>query len=303
MSTAIVKPDSGLTAESMETVLVKGDLSGLKPAERVQYYRSVCESLGLNPLTQPFAYITLNGKLTLYAKRDCTDQLRRLQNISIVIPSREVIEGCYVVTARAKNPLGREDESLGAVPIENLKGESRSNAMMKAETKAKRRVTLSICGLAFLDESELESIQGASHVIVNAAGEVTSGTKEAAAKMAATKLEQLHAGVPYAQISTASDEAAPESIQQSVEQTRADKQKTKHSARYITMLKAFGKLKERCTAIDAVSMYYRNLGACGYEHSNDFPDTTLGFEAALNCHDAIVHELASLETAAQKEAE
>ncbi len=66
-----------------------------------------------------------------------------------------------MVTARATLPSGRTDESIGAVPIDTLKGESRANAMMKAETKAKRRVTLSISGLGMLDESELESIPGA----------------------------------------------------------------------------------------------------------------------------------------------
>jgi hypothetical protein len=65
------------------------------------------------------------------------------------------------VTARATMPDGRHDESIGAVPIEGLKGENRANALMKGETKAKRRVTLSICGLGILDESEVESIAGA----------------------------------------------------------------------------------------------------------------------------------------------
>jgi hypothetical protein len=43
----------------------------------------------------------------------------------------------------------------------NVKGEFRANLIMKAVTKAKRRVTLSICGLGFLDESEVESIADA----------------------------------------------------------------------------------------------------------------------------------------------
>jgi hypothetical protein len=64
----------------------------------------------------------------------------------------------YVVTARATTPDGRTDESIGAVPILNLKGENLANALMKGETKAKRRVTLAICGLAMLDESELEGV-------------------------------------------------------------------------------------------------------------------------------------------------
>ncbi len=61
---------------------------------------------------------------------------------------------------------GREDESIGALPITNLKGEALSNAIMKCETKAKRRVTLSICGLSMMDETEVESIP--NHKIVDA---------------------------------------------------------------------------------------------------------------------------------------
>ena len=39
-----------------------------------------------------------------------------------------------------------------------LKGDALANALMKAETKAKRRVTLSIAGLGWLDETELDTI-------------------------------------------------------------------------------------------------------------------------------------------------
>ncbi|EOV0478051.1 hypothetical protein ACOIM4_001927, partial [Campylobacter coli] len=44
----------------------------------------------------------------------------------------------------------------GALNIKNLGGDNLANAIMKAITKAKRRVTLSICGLGMLDESELD---------------------------------------------------------------------------------------------------------------------------------------------------
>ncbi len=37
----------------LEKVVVEGDLSKLTPAERVVYYRNVCESLGLNPSPAP----------------------------------------------------------------------------------------------------------------------------------------------------------------------------------------------------------------------------------------------------------
>jgi hypothetical protein len=139
----------------MEKVLITGDLANLTPPQRLNYYESVCRSLGLNPLTKPFEYIVLNGKLTLYPRKDCTEQLRRNYGISLTILSREIADGLITVTARALMPNGRQDESVGSVPLPSA-GEAKANAMMKAETKAKRRVTLSICGLGMFDEIEME---------------------------------------------------------------------------------------------------------------------------------------------------
>lgn len=144
----------------MERVVVQGDLSRLTPQERTTYYNAVCQSVGLNPLTRPFEYIKLNGREVLYAKKDCTDQLRSIHGVSIEVVSKEVMDGMVVVTARAISASGKRDEDIGAVPLP-ASGEARANAMMKAITKAKRRVTLSVCGLGFLDESEVESIPGA----------------------------------------------------------------------------------------------------------------------------------------------
>ena len=158
--TAPVKPQS--SSEIMESVLLKGDLSKLTPQERTTYYIKTCESLGLNPLTQPFAYITLNSKLQLYALRACADQLRKINSVSLEIVSRDVADEVLTIHVRAKLPDGRVDEDLGAVPFPStLKGEARANAELKAVTKAKRRATLSICGLGWLDETEVESIPGA----------------------------------------------------------------------------------------------------------------------------------------------
>jgi hypothetical protein len=143
----------------IESVIAKGDLSKLTADERNRYYVEVCRSVGLNPLTQPLAYIPLNGKLTLYAKRDCADQLRKLNSISIEIVSQEMSDGLLSVHVRAKDASGRTDEDLGVVNFpETLRGEARANAILKAVTKAKRRVTLSISGLGFLDETEIDDI-------------------------------------------------------------------------------------------------------------------------------------------------
>src|SRR5690242_13168724 len=124
-------------SEIIESVIVKGDLAKLTPQERTRYYVEVCNSVGLNPLTKPFEYITLNGKLTLYALRNCTDQLRTIHGVSVEDLAESEREGVFVVTAKVRNKEGRTDIAKGAVTISSLKGDALANAMMKAETKAR----------------------------------------------------------------------------------------------------------------------------------------------------------------------
>jgi len=155
---------TGAVTANIEQVLLSGDLSKLNPQERLNYYNAVCGSLGLNPLTQPFSYIVLNGKLTLYAKKDCTEQLRKIHGVSITKVDPRQIGDLLVVVSEAADRNGRTDSATGAVNIAGLKGENLANAMMKAETKSKRRVTLSLCGLGMLDETEIDTLreQGAA---------------------------------------------------------------------------------------------------------------------------------------------
>ena len=150
------------STERWETAIVDGNLERLQPAERLELVRVICDATGLTLESQPFQYLRLSGKLVLYARRDATDQLRRVHRVSVSIVSRETTDGVHVVTARATMPDGRTDESTGAVPTKGLQGDALANSLMKAETKAKRRVTLSICGLGMLDESEVETIPGAA---------------------------------------------------------------------------------------------------------------------------------------------
>jgi hypothetical protein len=131
----------------------------------------------LNPLTQPFQIIKFQGKEKLYATKDCTEQLRKIHGVSITDIASQKIEDVYVVTAKAMDKNGKVDTSTGAVTISNLKGDALANALMKAETKAKRRVTLSICGLGILDESETDTMKEAITEDVQAV-EVPSAPKQ-----------------------------------------------------------------------------------------------------------------------------
>lgn len=146
-------------SEIIQKLVLDGDLSKMNPQQKLQYYNQFCQSLGLNPLTQPFQLITFQGKQRLYATKDCTEQLRKIHGVSISDVTAIELRGVYVVTAKAIDKHGKTDAATGVVNIEGLKGDNLANALMKAETKAKRRVTLSICGLGILDESETETIK------------------------------------------------------------------------------------------------------------------------------------------------
>ena len=156
MSSEIQKASQQPLPEAIEKVVITGDLSPLTAEQRVVYFNAVCQSVGLNPLTNPFEYTMLNGKLRLYPKAGAAEQLRRIHGIGIRLPRKELIGDVYVVSAEADSPDGRHDEGTGAVCVKGLSGDALANAYMKAETKAKRRVTFSICGLGMMDDGEVE---------------------------------------------------------------------------------------------------------------------------------------------------
>ncbi len=151
--------DAALDGRIAESLVIRGDVSGLSPKDRALFYVKLCAQLGLNPMTQPLQMLKLNGREILYPTRGATDQLASNHRIN-----REIIEGPLVrdfagtklgyCVCRATHPNGRVETAVASLPV------SGDIAMlpMKLETKAKRRATLSILGLGMLDEVEVESI-------------------------------------------------------------------------------------------------------------------------------------------------
>jgi hypothetical protein len=170
----------------LASIVLNGDLSNLSPTQKVAYYRIFCQRLGLDPVSQPFKLLKLNGKEILYCDRTGAQQLNKIHEISHAISSREVVAGCFVVTARASTPKGRFTDSIGAVSVERAQGESMANAMMKAETKAKRRATLDLLGLGILDESEANAIPGAVMMDINGGNVQASAATPQGDRAAAT---------------------------------------------------------------------------------------------------------------------
>jgi hypothetical protein len=160
-----------------------GDISKMDAETCQAYYVATCRSIGLNPLTRPLqALMSDDGTVRFYYDKSCAEQLRKLARVSTRVVSRETHEGLYIVTIEARTPDGRTEEAQGIVPLVRVKGTwetfttrqgatkryfkaeldaqgheivlpmshaDRANAMMRCETKAKRRVTLAICGLGF----------------------------------------------------------------------------------------------------------------------------------------------------------
>ncbi len=185
-----------LSAEIVSNLIINGDLSKLDPKQKVDYYNAFCKRLGVDPVTQPFKLLKLNGKEILYCGREGTQQLNKIHSVSHKITAREFVKGCYLVTAQALTG-DRSTESIGVVSIiypdkvkeygggwkdhpkkgQEMTGDDLCNAIMKAETKAKRRSSLDLLGLGMLDESEIESIPAAQTVDIDQA-ETKAAKKE-----------------------------------------------------------------------------------------------------------------------------
>lgn len=153
-----------MTLGPVEAALVNGDLERLAPEQRLAYYQKRCEAAGLNPITRPFDYLKLSGKLVLYANKSCTDQLAGIHGLSPRILARETVGDVHVATVEVSSPTGRACQDIGAVVIGGKRGEDLANSFMKAVTKAKRRAILSFCGLGdVIDETELDTCRSVQH--------------------------------------------------------------------------------------------------------------------------------------------
>lgn len=153
-----VRLDIEMQGRVIDSLVLRGDISLLSAQDRARYYIEYCQQLGLNPASNPLAILKLNGKEVLYPTRGATDQLAAIHRLT-----REIVDGPRVVdlagtklvycVCRATHPNGRVETAVATVPLTDP-----ANVLMKCETKAKRRATLSILGLGMLDESELDTI-------------------------------------------------------------------------------------------------------------------------------------------------
>lgn len=176
-----VKQPEAIDPKIIESLVLQGDMSRLSPMQKVAYVRYRAQAAGLDPDTAPFDILKLNGKEQLYAPKRATDQLNSKHGIALKILSQVTEGDLRIVTVNARTRDGRETEEVGAVNIKGQSGENLANAFMKAVTKAKRRATLSVCGLGMLDETEVETIKGAEIVPISSQVPLQSGAGQGVA--------------------------------------------------------------------------------------------------------------------------
>lgn len=175
---AVPVDNSDELSERAVEMLLSADITKLTMAERAKYCYFMAKRMGLDPLARPFDIISAGGRTFLYANRSASDQLRKVHSISLEITERGFLplpggkddSGVYYVKCVARTPDGRVDEAIGAVNIIAKKGEALADAIMKCETKAKRRATLSIAGLGLPDESEVSSMRGEDETVPHRLG-------------------------------------------------------------------------------------------------------------------------------------
>jgi hypothetical protein len=170
-----------LHPDIVSSLVLDGDIKRLSAPQRVAFYVHSCRRLGIDPGAQPFQLINLSGKLVLYPRKECAQELTRIHRLSVAVLSREVDdEGIMTVCARATRPDGSfvDDDGVVDLVAEGAKI-GKTNARMKCVTKAKRRAVLGACGLGGIDA---EDVPGARVYNMNVeTGEIEDAGHEGAA--------------------------------------------------------------------------------------------------------------------------
>jgi hypothetical protein len=136
------------------------DLEALTEAQRQDYVKAVCEHMGI-PSNLNLIMLTYldeqDGprRLVAYAKRGATELIRNHRFINVTNMESKQIGGSVVFTVTGKDGEGRQEMSTGSKFIEGLTGRELDDAIMTAQTRATRRMTLQFVGAGVLDESEV----------------------------------------------------------------------------------------------------------------------------------------------------
>lgn len=139
----------------------ESDVGAMSADGRAAHYLAACEGAGVDPGEGPFLTVRVGGRVALCAARGVVERLAAMHGIAhelVEAPHAVILCGATLVkvVSRATAPDGRSETVTATVPWAHP---TRSLALCVARARA--RATLSLLGVAALDESELEAIPGA----------------------------------------------------------------------------------------------------------------------------------------------
>ena len=158
----MTKPFSSFSIiHNLESLVTEKE--GLASQGIIKYLCDASVYFGLDPLLNALDVIWMNDengrgrKLVVYARKGTTDILRGIHGIEVTSLVQFDSAKYVSFTATGKNNKGRQEIAVGAHSIEGLGGERLAYAVMTAQTRALRRLTLQFVGGGLLDESEVNA--------------------------------------------------------------------------------------------------------------------------------------------------
>lgn len=169
------------------------DLDLLTEPEQLEYIQSACDFLGV---PSELGLVSLGfmdsgdgkRKKVLYVHKGATDIIRERRKISVesLAPLPGGGKEFVGFTAVGKDAEGRQEIAVGVVSITGLTGVAVANAVMTAQTKTLRRLTLQYAGGGFLDETEVSettrSIANSASSLSTVAAQPSTAPSAAAGK-------------------------------------------------------------------------------------------------------------------------
>jgi hypothetical protein len=139
-----------------ERLVIGGDLSALKPAERLEYYQWRAGVMGIDWRGAPFDYITTKGigglKVALYLNAAGCELLRKKLNITISALEWRIVDSIIEARVTGHTADGRTDMEVGLVSARGVSPADLPDQIAKAITKAKNRLTKSLVGFSSEDD-------------------------------------------------------------------------------------------------------------------------------------------------------
>ena len=140
-----------------------GRCDGLSDEQKAEYVNYLCSKVGIDPTFRPIDIIATKNGLKPYLNKGAGEIIRDTRKISIDDMQIKEVNNMWVATCRVKSLDGRIDTDVGVCPKTGTQKSpmAPNDSLMKAVTKAKRRATLSMCGLgAIIEETHPTEYNG-----------------------------------------------------------------------------------------------------------------------------------------------